>query len=138
MKVFIGTITMVLLILNVASCSKEEVFEKSVCDLHQYTGSWKFIVNGNSSTEYIGQIDKFNDGTLNITYQPNTEYNYFLQTEVNCEDGKIFRQIPAGNHGTNTIEGEITLTDFVYQDSTYINYTGDPQITVKTIEGTKL
>lgn len=125
-----------------SSCNKEgtspQENQQNACDLHQYTGNWKFIVNGDSSSEYIGQIDKFNDSTLNITYQPDTEYNYFFQTEVNCEDGSIYELLPAGNHGTRTIEGSISLTDFVYYDSTYINYTGQPQITVRTITGTKL
>ena len=56
---------------------------------------------------------------------------------MDCENGLIFKQIPAGNHGTTTIEGSISLTHFVYQDSTYINYTGQPEIRVKVIEGVK-
>ena len=100
-------------------------------------GIWRFILNGDPATEFIGQIDKFDEETLNVTYQLSTEYDYFFQTEVDCENGLIFKQIPAGNHGTTTIEGSISLTHFVYQDSTYINYTGQPEIRVKVIEGVK-
>jgi hypothetical protein len=125
-------------LLVLVSCDKDDAEQQNACDLHDHTGSWSFIVNGDPSTEYVGQIDKYNDVTLNITYQPSTEWGYFFQTEVNCEDGLIFKQTPAGNHGTRTEEGCITATEFIYKDSTYINYTGTPQITVKTIVGTKL
>jgi len=128
-------------LLIVVSCNKEVMMQSNqpeVCDLHEYTGSWNFIVNGDVSTEYVGQIDKFSDSILNIAYQPSTAFDYFFQTEVNCEDGVIFEQLPAGNHGTRTIEGSISLTDFFYQDSTYINFTGEPSITVRRIEGIKL
>ncbi|CAM1343514.1 hypothetical protein [Tenacibaculum amylolyticum] len=118
------------------SCSKNENEQKG-CDLNRFTGRWTFIVNGDPSTEYKGQIDKFNENTLNVTFQPNTAHDFFLQTEVDCESGKIFKQIPAGNHGTNTREGLISLTRFVYKDSTYINFTGTPEIRVKMIEGVK-
>lgn len=140
MKMIVNGLAIALLLFFAASCDKEEVGtgQEGPCDLHDFTGSWSFVVNGDPSTEYIGQIDKFNDGTLNITYQPSTEWNYFLQVDVNCEDGLIFKQSPAGNHGTKTEEGCITDTEFMYKDSTYINYTGTPQITVKTIVGTRL
>ena len=138
MKVFIKGFSFLFAILLLAGCSKEDMDQQNECDLHRYTGSWRFILNGDPSTEYIGQIDKFDEETLNITYQPSTAYEYFFQTEVNCENGLIFKQIPAGNHGTTTIEGSITLDSFIYQDSTYINYTGQPQIRIKVIEGVKI
>ena len=138
MKTIIKGFAIIAAFFILASCTKEDMKQQCTCDLNEYTGSWRFIVDGDPSTEYVGQIDKFNYGTLNITYQPSTAYDYFFQMEVNCEDGMTFKQMPAGNHGTTTIEGVISLTDFVYKDSTYINYTGQPQITVKTIVGTKI
>lgn len=126
--------------LIMGSCDKDEMNQENAesCDLHNFSGSWSFVVDGEPSTEFVGQIDKFNDSTLNVTYQPSTEFEYFLQTVVECETGAIFKQLPAGNHGTTTIEGCITDTQFIYQDSTYINYTGTPDITVKRIVGTRL
>lgn len=124
------------LFLMLVNCTKNENAQKG-CDLNRFTGSWIFTVNGDASTEYTGQIDKFDEKTLNVTFQPSTAYDFFFQTAVDCESGKIFKQIPAGNHGTNTKEGSISLTRFVYKDSTYINFTGTPEIRVKIIEGVK-
>ncbi len=130
-----------LLALMIAGCSKEQDVEEpteTVCDLHNFTGAWTFTVDGDAATEFIGQIDKFDDEKLNIHYQPDTEWNHFLQTDVNCEDGIISDFLPAGNQGTKTIEGLITPTTFYYKDSTYINFTGTPDITVMIIEGWRM
>ncbi len=125
------------------SCQKDETDvaaspTSTSCDLQQHVGHWEFVLNGDPSTTFIGQIDKYNNNTLNITYQPTTAYDFFLQTEVDCETGLIPTQIlPAGNHGSTTIEGSITDTMFEYKRERRINYTGTEQVTTWHIIGTK-
>jgi len=129
------------------SCSKDEDLvsspnsnsNSSMCDLSDYTGQWNFILNGDPASAFIGQIDKFNDGTLNLTYQPDTEYYYFLQADVNCEDHIfVYKQLPAGNHGTTTIEGTITTTDLEYTCTKVLDTPYGIQTTVTHITGTKI
>jgi len=124
-------------------CTKETDQEEGLtpmssaqCDLHDYSGPWTFILNNDPSTEFIGQIDKFDENTINLFYQPNTEYNYFLQVDIDCENELIvYKSLPAGNHGTTIIEGTMTSNHFEYTRTKTINYTGTEQITVTHIEG---
>jgi len=137
--VFVG------ILLSLTSCNKEDDAlsissdaSSIQCDIHDYTGQWTFVLNNDPTTEFIGHIDKFNDTTINLFYQPDTEYNYFLQVDVNCEDELIvYKSLPAGNHGTTIIEGTITTTHFEYTRTKTINYTGTPQVTVTHIEGNR-
>lgn len=144
MRLYLLSSAFLFLILSLSiSCQKEESEPSAIptsanCDLQQHVGNWKFTLNGDLSTEFIGQIHKFNDSTLNITYQPSTAYHYFLQTEVDCKTGLIpFQNLPAGNHGSTTIEGGVTTTTFEYKRITRINYTGTEQVTTTHIVGVK-
>ncbi len=142
MKNIVKATTVILALLSIASCKKETATSQGatseICDLNIYSGDWKFTLNEDPSTEYIGQIHKFDNNTINIHYQPSTEYNNFLQTDIDCETGASCQNLPAGNHGTTTIEMSISLTNFDYTKVTRINYTGQEQVTTTRIQGTKI
>lgn len=116
----------------------EETPEDEPCDLQEYAGDWNFVLNSDSSTLYTGVIHKFSDEIINVHYQPETEYNYFIQMKVDCEEEEIvYMLLPAGNHGTTTIEGTITETELNYLRTTIIDF-GMPDTTITHIVGTRV
>ena len=111
----------------------------TTCDLQDYVGDWDFILNSDSSTAHRGVIHKFNDSIINVTYQPDTAWTYFVQVEVNCyENEVVYMELPAGNHGTTTIEGSITPSTFNYRRTKILDGPFGPDTTLTHIVGLRV
>lgn len=128
----------------IISCHKEKVHVDN-SDIKKYTGQWNFQINGDPETQFLGQIHKFNDSTLNVHFQPETagSDNYYKQlTFSSTEEGQFTKLfIPQGNTGGWTKkEGSITLCSFTYvEESRNVHYvTGEESFETKTITGTKV
>jgi|GEM_PF-5247063 len=135
-KISAPVFTCLLLALLSFSCKNGDVPQAEECDLQDYVGEWNFVLNEDPTTLYTGRIDKYSDSTLNLTYQPETEPVYFVQVDINCAiDSIVYKQLPAGNRGTTTIEGSITQSKIDYTRTKVLQTPWGEQTTITHIVG---